>query len=367
MGAFLPYDRTVDLAERLVADGIAPACAWGCAGWNGTSWRRDSGGWVDGIFDLASVTKPMTAVAIARGGVDVSAPLGAFLPEVRGTASEGASLELLLAHRAGLEAHRALYAPSMRGEAVDTPAALRELAGARRPDAAGVAPAGGFDPVYSDLGYILAGAALARATGAEDAGEAIERGVLDPLGLVAYAGTVRGLEGHGVRGPFAPTEDVAWRGGLVSGAVHDPNAWVLTGRGGSGHAGIFATVDAVLDFGIAFLDALSRRGGPLGGVDLAWLVRERPGGTLRAGFDGKSPQGSSAGQRAGVRSFGHLGFTGTSLWMDPDAQRVVVLLTNRVCPSAENVAIRAARPAVHDVLWARALEISGPCVESGER
>jgi CubicO group peptidase (beta-lactamase class C family) len=123
----------------------------------------------------------------------------------------------------------------------------------------------------------------------------------------------------------------------------------------------------VLDFGTAFLDARAGRGGALGGIDLGWLVRERPGGTLRAGFDGKSPEGSSAGRLAGVRSIGHLGFTGTSLWMDPDAQRVVVLLTNRVCPSSENVAIRAARPAVHDVLWARALEISSTCAETGGR
>jgi CubicO group peptidase (beta-lactamase class C family) len=80
-------------------------------------------------------------------------------------------------------------------------------------------------------------------------------------------------------------------------------------------------------------------------------VRERPGGTLRAGFDGKSEQGSSAGSLAGPRSFGHLGFTGTSLWCDPDADRAVVLLSNRVCPTRDNMRIRAARPAVHDALF----------------
>jgi CubicO group peptidase (beta-lactamase class C family) len=350
-----------DLATRLVAEGVAPACAAACAGWDGAAWRVDAGGAVDRLFDLASVTKPMTAVALARSEVDRRAPLGAFLDEARGTPSEQVPLELFLAHRAGLDAHRDLYAPATRGERVDVPAALHDAARARRPDAPGPPPEAGFAPLYSDLGYLLLGAALARAKGAEDAGDVVENAVLAPLGLATCAGTVRGLARHGVRGPFAPTEDVSWRGGRVVGAVHDENAWALTGLGGSGHAGVFGTVGAVLAFGTAVLDALSGRDGALGDADLAWLVRERPGGTLRAGFDGKSLEGSSAGQLAGPRAFGHLGFTGTSLWMDPDAQAVVVLLTNRVCPSRANLAIRAARPAAHDVLWERVREISSTC------
>ena len=75
---------------------------------------------------------------------------------------------------------------------------------------------------------------------------------------------------------------------------------------------------------------------------------------MRAGFDGKSPEDSSAGALAGPRTFGHLGFTGTSLWIDPDAGAVVALLTNRVHPTREHIAIRAARPGAHDALFARA-------------
>jgi CubicO group peptidase (beta-lactamase class C family) len=145
--------------------------------------------------------------------------------------------------------------------------------------------------------------------------------------------------------PFAPTETVPWRGGPVVGLVHDENAWAVTGEGGSGHAGIFGTIDAVLRFGV---EVLVRRD------ELAWLVRERPGGSLRAGFDGKSAEGSSAGSRMGARAFGHLGFTGTSLWVDPDAGVAVALLTNRVCPTRDHLAIRAARPIAHDALFERA-------------
>jgi CubicO group peptidase (beta-lactamase class C family) len=333
-----------------------------------TKARAEVGGSVDVLFDLASVTKPMTAVAIARAGIDRTTPLGALVPEARGTASEDATLELLLAHRAGLDAHRRLYAPLMAqallapgghgaaapfARAAERSAALREAADARRRDAQGPIPAEGFPPLYSDLGYVLAGEALARAVGARDAGEAMGRLVLEPLGLSSRAGTIRELEAAGVTGPFAPTETVAWRGGEIVGAVHDENAWALTGRGGSGHAGIFATMDAVLAFGAAVLEEIERTPGG----ELAWLVRERPGGTLRAGFDGKSAEGSSAGDRMGPRSFGHLGFTGTSLWIDPDARIVVALLTNRVCPTRENPAIRAARPWAHDALYERALSL----------
>jgi serine-type D-Ala-D-Ala carboxypeptidase len=336
-----------EVAARVRADGVAPnvAAAWA------RGEVRDVGGDRALFFDLASVTKPMTAVAVAWSGLDPGTPLGSLLPEARGTESETVPLELFLAHRAGLDAHRALYAPLLRGGRVDRASALREAADARREDARGAVPADGFAPLYSDLGYLLVGEALARWAGMADAGAAIERLVLEPLALGHRAGTVRGLASHGVHGPFAPTESVSWRGGLVTGGVHDENAWAVAGPGGCGHAGIFGDIEAVLTFGNAVLGDLD---------DLGWLVRERPGGTLRAGFDGKSAEGSSAGTRMGPRSFGHLGFTGTSLWIDPDAGTVVSLLTNRVCPTREHVGIRAARPWAHDALFGLALGAAAP-------
>ncbi|MDP8999765.1 MAG: beta-lactamase family protein [Myxococcota bacterium] len=347
-----------NVARRIVADAIAPQCGTGCAIRVDGTWRRELGGSVDVLFDLASVTKPMSALALARTGIDRRLPLGAALPEARGTASESVALELFLAHRAGLEGHRPVFAPLLRGEKVDIRAALRDAADARREDARGDPPAEGFTPLYSDLGYILVGEALARMTATPDAGASIERLVLEPLGIADHAGTVRELAARGVRGPFAPTETVSWRGGPICGAVHDENAWALTGFGGSGHAGIFATVGAVITFGAAILDTLDGANAPFGApCDIDWMVGERAGGSLRAGFDGKSSEGSSAGDRMGRRSFGHLGFTGTSLWMDPDSKVVVALLTNRVSPSRDHIAIRAARPSAHDALVERALTL----------
>jgi CubicO group peptidase (beta-lactamase class C family) len=346
-----------EVARRIVESAVAPCAAAGCS-IRTSAWLHEIGGARDVFFDLASVTKPMTAVAVAMAGIDARTPLGALLPEARATPSERIPIDLLLAHRAGLDAHRPLFAPLLHGEAVDRRAALREAASARLPDRPGDPPEGGFPPLYSDLGYLLAGEALARAVGARDAGEAIMRLVLAPLGVTREAGTIRDLAACGVHGAFAPTETVPWRGGPVVGSVHDENAWALAGSGGAGHAGIFATIGAVIRFGGAVLDALELGVGPYAGARLDWLVRERAGGTLRAGFDGKSAEDSSAGARMGPRSFGHLGFTGTSLWIDPDAKVVVSLLTNRVCPTRESTAIRAARPWAHDALYDRAVSLA---------
>ncbi|MEO7109464.1 MAG: serine hydrolase domain-containing protein [Polyangiaceae bacterium] len=341
MNVTITHDlRANDVAERIVRDTVAPTCA---AGFATLEKGISIGGSSDTFFDLASLTKPMTAVAVAHSTLDRRATLGSIVPELADTASASASIELLLAHRAGLEAHVQLWLL----ENMQPADMLREAANSRRLDASGKIPEEGFAPVYSDLGYMLAGAALARHEKTIDAGEAIERLVVASLALEKKLGTARSLENHGMDliANAAPTEDAPWRGGVVRGRVHDENAWALTGTGGSGHAGMFGTVSAVLKFGLVVLANLQ---------NLEWLVRERPGGTLRAGFDGKSGSGSSAGSVAGPRTFGHLGFTGTSLWIDPDAGAVVALLTNRVHPTRENRAIREARPWAHAALFSAA-------------
>ncbi len=356
------------VSARIVAEGVAPNAA---AGWAARradgQWELSAGGETDAFFDLASLTKPLTAMAIARSRHGARAlrglELGQILAAARGTPSEHATLELLLAHRAGLEANLPLFRPLLDGGAVALDEALNEAARARRSDAVGAIPPSGFAPVYSDLSYILAGEALVHERGVADVGDALAELVVAPLGLTESLGSARSLEALGDAVRFeervVPTEVVPWRGGEVRGRVHDENAFALRGAGACGHAGMFGTVSAVLSFGVAALDAIARGRGPLAiegpDDDLEWLVRPRAGGTLRAGFDGKSEGGgSTAGELAGPRTFGHLGFTGTSLWIDPDAEAVVVLLTNRVHPTRDNGAIRAARPRAHDALFALA-------------
>ena len=317
---------------------------------------------VETPFDLASVTKPFTALALARlerlGVLSRRERLVDVLPEVAGTAAAGLPLDLLAAHRAGLDGHRPLYAPLVEGRVVDRQEALRTAADARRVEVTGDAPAEGFAPVYSDLGYLLLGEAIARRAG-EPFERVVEREIVGPLGLrIGSAEQLAALDAGFDEG-VAPTEDVGWRGGVIRGRVHDENAWAIGGRAACGHAGLFGDARSVLRLGIAILEVLAgEREEWLRAADLEPAIRVRPGGSLRAGFDGRTEESPSSGARFGPRTFGHLGFTGTSLWIDPDAERVGVLLTNRVHPTREKIAIRRARPAVYDALVA-AMEEGG--------
>ncbi len=335
------------LSWDLVREGVAPTVALGWAKRRRDGeWEVSVGGATKAFFDLASLTKPMTAFAVARSDLDRTAPISAYLQEAKGTRSENVTLELLLSHRAGLEAHVSLYRPLVEGRAFDRDAALIEALNARRPECEGPPPAEGFPPVYSDLGYILVGEALRRSNPLGDLDIEVGRQLTSDWDL----GSAKLLREQVVdfMHLVVPTEVVEWRGGEIRGHVHDENAWALNGDALSGHAGMFGTIEAVLRFGTIAHDAIASE------PDMEWLARPRPGGTLRAGFDGKSDEGSSAGTRCGARTYGHLGFTGTSLWIDPDAHVVVSLLTNRVHPTRENIAIRAARPRIHDALFALA-------------
>jgi serine-type D-Ala-D-Ala carboxypeptidase len=344
-GALLGLGARVDGAWRVGVGG---------AGWRSAADRRPLT--ETAVFDLASVTKPFVAAAAVRLArqrqISVEAELGSLLEEAEPTPSSRATLSLLLSHRAGLEAHRSLYAPLTAGLPFERRRALSEAATARRAECRGDPPGSGFSPFYSDLGYLLTGAALERALGAPlDA--LIEREVTLPLGLDVRSAR-QWLSRNAAFSTIAvPTEDVRWRGGSLLATVHDENSWAFAGHGVAGAAGLFGTAAAVVRFGCALLDALSGRArGWLDAESASWLVAERPGGTLRTGFDAKAGTGSLAGERCGPRTFGHLGFTGTSLWCDPDADAVLVALTNRVMPTRDNVRIRAARPQVNDAMMA---------------
>lgn len=357
--------------ERLVlAPRVAPAAA---AGWISTWGSAQLGvaGTLPGgeavsdqtLFDLASVSKPVVAATLARLAarrqLPLETPLADVLPEARGTASERIPLELLLAHRAGLDAHRALFSPVLSGRPIRRDSTLRQAADARRRECAGAPPAEGFAPVYSDLGYLLLGAAIEAALGCE-LDRVIDAEVSEPLGLELGSARVLRARRPDFARAVAPTEVVPARGGVVRGVVHDENAWALAGHGAAGHAGLFGSVGAVLGFGQALLLARAGRSSWLSPAALEPLLRIRPGGTLRAGFDGKSGAGSSAGTLSGPETFGHLGFTGTSLWCDPAAEIACALLTNRVHPTRDNPRIRAARPLVHDALFAAVLPRESP-------
>ena len=360
----MPHSFLAEIARQFViAPQVAPAAvvavAWhGERGFefaDGAAFARRAGD-ERALFDLASISKSFMACTVARlvrrGRLAFETPLQELLPEACGSRTGLTSVASLLSHRAGLEAHRPLFASLLGELPIDRGAAIAEALHGRRPECTGTAPPGGFPPVYSDLGFALLGFAVERLE-RSPLDEIIAREVCAPLGVeVGSARLLRATTSDFVE-RCMPTETVPFRGGELHGVVHDENAWALSGHAASGHAGLFGTASAVARFGAALLDACQGRSQAwLDRPSLSPLLAERPGGTLRAGFDGKSAEQSSAGTLAGARSFGHLGFTGTSFWCDPDADRVMVLLTNRVCPTRNNPRIRAARPAVNDALFA---------------
>lgn len=349
----------------LVEPGVAPGASLAIARRSAGQWRLELGaaGSLDRRqlapattttpYDLASVTKPIFALALARlaarGVVDLGNALGSYLPEAAGTPSADTPLELFLAHRSGLEAHLGLFAPLCAGAPFDRRRALGAACAARRKGALGPAPESGHAPVYSDLGYLLLGVVAERATG-KPLDQVIAEEVTTPLGLPLWSARQAWAHQRHFATEVAPTELVPWRGGVVTAVVHDENAWALAGHGSAGHAGLFGTADAVARFGCAVLDVLAGRASDyLAREHVDRLVRVRPGSTLRAGFDGVSGPDSAAGA-VGPRSFGHLGFTGTSVWCDPDAETVTVVLTNRVHPTRDHISIRRARPLVQNAL-----------------
>lgn len=299
------------------------------------------------IYDLASLTKPWVATAALRlhqaGIFDLGARIDALVPEASGQPIGERSWEEVLSHRSGLEAWAPFYEtlPEVPGSAEARAWILRELL--TRFDASKLGTA-----VYSDLGYILSGVALSRASG-RPLDELVAERVSAPLGLDAevFFGERRAHE-HWKRG-CAPTGWSAWRQRDLCAEVHDDNCSAFGGV--AGHAGMFGTAQGVARFGAACLGAWHGRRGAEDEELIRHASAPRPGGSHRLGWDGKTLEGSSAGSRIDAQAFGHLGFTGTSLWCDPRRQVVVALLSNRVAVSDDNAEIRAFRPAFHDAVF----------------
>jgi CubicO group peptidase (beta-lactamase class C family) len=308
----------------------------------------------DTFYDLASLTKPVVATVALRlsqrGAIDLHVPAARWLPELAGLPGGEASLAQLLSHRAGLVAWEAFYKqiPDVPGSDAARSYVL-QAAASRADPAAQPAPALAGS-VYSDLGYLVAGEALARAAGL-GLDLLVLREVAEPLSIadrLFYAASLPDIAREALRARAAPTELCALRGRLPRAEVHDENCAAIGGI--CGHAGLFGTAQAVLEFGLALLAALAGRSGWLDQALLRWALTPLPGGGHVVGWDTRSGEGSSAGTLFSDRSFGHLGFTGTSIWCDPVRDLCAVLLSNRVHPTRENIAIRAFRPRFHDLV-----------------
>lgn len=298
-------------------------------------------------YDLASLTKPFVAVEalklVADDKLELDMRADSLVSDVRGTHGGSQTVESLFTHTSGLAPWGGLYldVPHDRGTSAARRWILSEAARRaeeRKPET----------DLYSDLGYMIAGEVVARAAGVS-LDRALRRDLLDPLGIadsVFYAGALPPEKRQAFIENTAPTERCEWRGQIVRGEVHDENCAALGGV--SGHAGLFGTAAGVARFAMEILDVLAGRSTFLPKAALEQAIAERPGFRYRFGWDGRAKEGSASGRQMGPRTFGHLGFTGTSVWCDPDRDVAVILLTNRVHPSRANEKIKGFRPAFHD-------------------
>jgi CubicO group peptidase (beta-lactamase class C family) len=294
------------------------------------------------IFDLASVSKvvattPAAMVLYQRGDLELDAPLAAIVPEFAAAFPQDerrpkVTLRQLLAHCSGLPTYAKLFlSASTREDLLQHACALSLTAD----------PGSRAD--YSDIGFILLGVALERLAH-EPLDRFCQREIFGPLGMT----TTCFNPPPWLRPRCAPTaDDRAFRQRITQGEAQDENASVLGGV--AGHAGVFSTARDVAVFAHAMLNG----GRPILRPETLALFSQRqpsPLSTSRAlGWDTPSSP-SQSGRYLSQRAFGHLGYTGTSLWIDPERRLSITLLTNRTWPDCANQAIKQVRPAFHDAV-----------------
>jgi CubicO group peptidase (beta-lactamase class C family) len=293
---------------------------------------------LDTVFDLASLTKviattPLVMRLVEAGALDLEAPVGRYLPAWDDDAHAPIRVRHLLDHSSGLPPHERIwergrgrlhYESEIHDCVLDRPV--------------------GTSAVYSDLGFITLGFVV------EDLGRAGLDRQMRELAMAIGAPGLTYRTPATWRHRIAPTEFDPWRERLLVGEVHDENAAALDGV--AGHAGLFGTAADVGVFARAVLRTFRGEHTALGSGDLMrkFAARSAVAGSSRAlGWDTMLPT-SSCGRRLTASAVGHTGFTGTSLWIDPEQDLYVVLLSNRVFPTRNNDGIRAIRARLHEAV-----------------
>ncbi len=345
------------LLDRAVAEGAFPggvlAVGWKCqlsVHPFGQLARGNKGRKVadDSIYDLASLTKPIVTTTAAmmliqQQRLDLDLPVKNYIPDFAAAAKSDpdpawrtqVTVRMLLLHDSGLPAHRDFYKEAKGHDAVLARVLAEPLI--REP---------GIQKEYSDLGFILLGEIIERLTG-QSLEAFAAREIFRPLGMDrSMFNPLRRL-----RPDIAPTEmDAAYRKRLAWGEVHDENAWAMGGI--AGHAGLFSTARDVAIFAQMILNGgiyAHRRLLSRAIVD-QFTSKVAIGNSASAtGWDVPT-ESSSSGRYFSSKGFGHIGFTGTTLWIDPEKDLFVILLTNRVNPTRANEQIRQVRPALHDAV-----------------
>jgi CubicO group peptidase (beta-lactamase class C family) len=292
------------------------------------------------VYDLASLTKPLACGAVAAASLaelDLASPPGRYLPEWKATRYDGITLESLLVHTSGLPAWYPVYS---RGEGA---AAYRRTLASIDPEARP-----GERVIYSDLNFLVFGevlevhfsAPLDETFAALVAAPAASAARFLPGRSQSVAATEKGDATERRMAADMGISYPRFREGVVWGDVHDGNAYR---RGGvAGNAGLFGAAADVWTLARPWLDPVRRE-----------LTRDRTPGLAEArglAWQGRRGAGSSVSGMSGS-AFGHTGFTGTSLWIDPEGDRIAILLTNRVHPEVKSIDFNAVRKRFHEAVW----------------
>ena len=293
---------------------------------------------VNTIYDMASLTKVIATTTAAmileeQGQLDLDRTVASYLPGFNAPDKAGITMRMVITHRGGLEAFAALYKTFSGREQYLEQINLRPLKSVP-----------GTEMVYSDWDMILTQLVIEKITGIP-LDKFVDEKVFHPLGMKSTMFT----PDTSLKFRIAPTEIDTARGGLVWGKVHDENANAIGGV--AGHAGLFSTAPDLAVFAQMLLN-----GGIYDGVRIVkvatvarWTAPQNGGSSRALGWDTPS-KNSSSGHYFSPRSFGHTGFTGTSIWVDPTRDLFVILLTNRVDPTRANTRVFALRRAVADAV-----------------
>ena len=301
----------------------------------------------DTIFDLASLTKPLaTTLAImklvSQKKIGLQQPLGQILRQFNRSEKARVRIEHLLYHNSGLPDYRPYYKWLNKLPEDQRKDALRALL-LQEPLIHPV----GKETLYSDLGFMILCWVIEMVSGMR-LDRFVKKEIYFPLGLETLFFIDLNSEPHQLN--FAATERCPWRNLLLTGLVHDENAYVIGGI--EGHAGLFGTAGGIHQLLVEMQSSLIvQAANNVFEKEILHRFFKRNDNTRRAlGFDVPAASGSSCGRYFSRESVGHLGFTGTSFWMDLEQSIIVILLTNRVHPSRDNDRIKHFRPILHDTI-----------------
>lgn len=329
-----------ELLDKAVTNRICSAAAWSVGDKNGVldhgvlGYREHGGRPIreDDLWDLASVTKPIVAIAVLslveRGILRLADTVAEYLPEYRHSDKATISVYQLLTHTSGLPGRYPLYRQHSQRE--EFLAALREISLRAEPGSA-------VD--YSSVGFILLGL-IAETAAAKPLDVLVQENVCLPLGMSETRFRPEGTE------RCIATEYCPWRDRLIRGEVHDENATVLGGIGA--HAGLFSTVADMQRLGHALVQPRSESVLSFSTMSSMTTCHTEKLNLRRGlGWQCREHDGAPVGSALSLDSYGHTGFTGTSLWIEPLLGRYFVLLTNRVHPDRDRVGIARLRRDFH--------------------